>query len=120
MQEMIKRLLTLSWSEAHRHVFFLRIKIHLRHTWMHAQTHTHGYIILWLKMTHIYSPSLFPRTPSVWEQGIRLSASTDPSSTTKSNSLVGWKQLRYASICRGAIWEGKLGEIQGVYDWHGL
>lgn len=36
----------------------------------------------------------FPRTPSVWGQGIRRSASTDPLSTTKSNNHAGWRLLR--------------------------
>lgn len=38
--------------------------------------------------------SVLHRTPSVSEQGINQSASTDLSSTIKSNSLAGWRPLR--------------------------
>lgn len=43
---------------------------------------------------HHFCLSVLHRTPSVLEQGIRQSVSTDLSSTTRSNSLAGWRRLR--------------------------
>lgn len=42
----------------------------------------------------LFRLSVLHRTPSVSEQGINQSASTDLSSTIKSNSLAGWRPLR--------------------------
>lgn len=57
-------------------------------------TYTHVPKNLQPGVKRFFSLSVLHRTPSVSEQGINQSASTDLSSTTKSNSLAGWRPLR--------------------------